>query len=60
MIDSFGLLAYLANQLLLRSSMPSAGQILLWDRVLVPLSRFGDRLSFRRIGKSVLAVWCRQ
>jgi hypothetical protein len=60
MIDSFGLLASLANRLLLRSSMPSEGQILLWDRVLVPLSRVGDRLSFHRIGKSVLAVWCRQ
>ena len=60
MIDSFGLLASLANRLLLRSSMPSERQILLWDRVLVPLSRLGDRLSFRCIGKSVLAVWCRQ
>ena len=60
MIDSFGLLASLANRLLLRSSMPSEGQILLWDRVLVPLSRVGDRLSLHRLGKSVLAVWCRQ
>jgi hypothetical protein len=60
MIDSFGLLASLANRLLLRSSMPSEGQILLWDRVLVPLSRVGDPLSFHRIGKSVLAVWGRQ
>ena len=60
MIDSFGLLASLANRLLLRSSMPSEGQILLWDRVLVPLSRIGDRLSLNHIGKSVLAVWWRQ
>jgi SAM-dependent methyltransferase len=59
MIDSFGLLASLANKLLLRSSMPSEGQVLLWDRVLVPLSRVGDRLSLNRIGKSVLAVWGR-
>ena len=60
MIDSFGLLASLGNRLLLRSSMPSEEQILLWDRVLVPLSRVGDRLSLHRIGKSVLVVWCRR
>src|SRR5262249_42700906 len=45
MVDSFGLLASLGNWLLLRSAMPSERQILFWDRVLVPLSRVGDRLS---------------
>ena len=60
MIDSLGLCASLANRLLLRSAMPSAGQVAFWDRILVPLSRIGDRLSFHKIGKSVLVVWRRE
>ena len=60
MIDSFGLCASLANRLLLRSAMPTASQVAFWDRILVPLSRIGDRLSFHKVGKSVLVVWRRE
>jgi SAM-dependent methyltransferase len=56
-LDSIGLAASLANKLLLRSSMPSRGQILIWDRLMVPLSRVVDPLLFGRLGKSVLWVW---
>jgi SAM-dependent methyltransferase len=56
-LDSAGLLASLANRLLLRSGMPTPGQIRLWDGVLVRISRFLDPLLARRLGKSVLAVW---
>ena len=55
-LDSVGLLASAANRLVLRRSQPSAAQIRLWDRRLIPLSRFTDRLLFFRLGKSVLAV----
>jgi SAM-dependent methyltransferase len=58
-LDSAGILASLANRLLLRSSMPTAGQIHTWDRVLVPCSRVLDPLLFFRLGKSVLAAWQR-
>jgi SAM-dependent methyltransferase len=58
-LDSVGLLASAANRALLRSSMPNAAQIRLWDGAMVPLSRFADRLAGYRIGKSVLAVWQR-
>jgi SAM-dependent methyltransferase len=59
MLDCAGLLASLANRLLLRAETPSPRQIALWDRVLVPISRLLDVITGRRIGKSVVAVWQR-
>lgn len=58
-LDSVGLLASLANRLLLRAAMPTPGQILTWDRLMVPLSRVADPLLRHTIGKSILAVWTR-
>jgi hypothetical protein len=56
-MDSCGALASLGNRFLLRSSMPTERQILAWDRLLVPCSRWLDPLLLHRAGKSVLAVW---
>jgi SAM-dependent methyltransferase len=56
-LDSVGLLASLANRLLLRSAHPTPGQIRFWDRTLVPLSRGLDQLVRYRLGKSILAIW---
>jgi SAM-dependent methyltransferase len=56
-LDGVGMLASLANRWLLRKSLPSAADIALWDRVMVPLSRRVDPLLGYRLGKSVLAVW---
>lgn len=56
-LDSAGLLATLANRLLLRSSMPTPRQIHVWDRLLVPVSRITDPLLRHAIGKSLLAIW---
>ena len=56
-LDSVGLLASLGNRLVLRSSMPSPGQIRLWDRAMVPLSRLFDPILGHRAGKSILAIW---
>ena len=58
-LDSTGLLASAANRLLLRQSDPTLGQILFWDRVLVPCSRVLDPLLRHALGRSVLAVWRR-
>ena len=55
-LDSVGMLASLANRLLLSQATPTLGQIQFWDSVLVRISRFVDPLVFHRIGKSVLAV----
>ena len=56
-LDSVGLLASLGNRLFLKSSMPTHGQIKLWDSALVRASRVLDPLTFRRVGKSILIVW---
>jgi len=56
-LDSAGLLASLANRLLLKSATPTQRQILFWDRILVRISRLLDPLSGYNLGKSLLAVW---
>ncbi len=57
MLDCAGLLASLANKLLLRTASPSRRQIAVWDKLLVPVSRALDRALGCRLGKTVLAVW---
>ena len=56
-LDSVGMLASLANRLLLRASQPTAAQIRLWDGRLVPASRRLDGWLRYRVGKSILGVW---
>ena len=56
-LDSFGLMASVANKLFLHQSMPSAKQIAFWDRSLVPISRLTDPLIGFSLGKSLIAVW---
>lgn len=56
-LDSVGMIASLANRLLLRSATPTMSQIALWDRVMVPCSRRLDPLFSGRLGKSVLGVF---
>jgi SAM-dependent methyltransferase len=56
-LDSIGLLASGANRLLLHQAMPTPRQILLWDRVLVSLSRIADPVLRYSLGKSLLGVW---
>ncbi len=55
-LDSAGMLLSFGNRIL-RRPMPTLGQILLWDRRVIPLSRVLDRLFAFRLGKSVLCVW---
>jgi SAM-dependent methyltransferase len=59
-LDSIGVLLSLANVLALRQSMPTQSQIIYWDRICIPASRVVDRLCRGTIGKSVLAVWCKE
>ncbi len=56
-LDSVGLLASLGNRMLLRTANPTRGQIHLWDRWMVRLSRRIDPLLGYRGGKSILIVW---
>ncbi len=56
-LDSVGLLASLANRLLLRQHMPTHRQIFTWDKVMVPVSRVMDPITLHRVGKSVVGIW---
>ena len=56
-LDCFGALTSLGNRLLLRSASPGKYQILLWDRVFVPISRVMDLAIGHSVGRSILIVW---
>jgi SAM-dependent methyltransferase len=58
-LDSCGLMASVANKLLLHQSMPSPKQIAFWDGTLVPISRVTDPLIGFSLGKSLVGVWQR-
>jgi SAM-dependent methyltransferase len=59
-LDAVGLAASAANRLFLKSAMPTESQIQVWDRLMVPLSRFIDPLLGHQVGKSVLGIWVAQ
>ncbi|MBS29108.1 MAG: methyltransferase type 12 [Alphaproteobacteria bacterium] len=56
-LDTFGLLASLANKTILQSGSPNPGQVSFWDRVLVPISRRFDKVLGYNLGRSVLGIW---
>lgn len=55
--DCVGMMASLANRLLLRQGIPTMRQIHIWDSFIIPLSRLLDPVFAHKVGKSVLAVW---
>lgn len=55
-LDSFGSLASKTNRFFLKQSAPSKSQVLLWDRYLIPISKFLDKPTGYRHGKSLLLV----
>ena len=56
-LDAVGMMASTANKLMLRQAMPGRGQVLTWDRLMVPLSRLVDPLVGRSFGRSVVMIW---
>jgi SAM-dependent methyltransferase len=58
-LDSIGCLASLGNKVILRAGIPTKNQIIMWDRLMVPLSRIFDSLFGHKIGKSIYIVWQR-
>jgi len=55
-LDSVGMLASLANRLILKSGSPNIRQIKFWDGFMVPASRWLDRVFMHKLGKSVVCV----
>ena len=56
-LDSVGAIASLGNRFVLKSDMPSARQLAVWDQLMIPLSRVVDPLLGYRAGKSIFGVW---
>ena len=56
-LDSVGCLASLMNKLILRKSNPSMSQINFWDKKIIPLSYFFDKLFLNSFGRSLYCVW---
>jgi len=56
-LDCAGVLASAANRLMMRSELPTPAQLRLWDRALIPVSRFVDSIAGYAIGKSLLGVF---
>ena len=56
-LDSVGLLASLANKLLLRASAPSDAQVKLWDTLMVRMSKVLDPMLCYTAGKTVVGVY---
>jgi SAM-dependent methyltransferase len=55
-LDSLGVLVSLANRFLLKQNNPTLKQIKIWDKFIVPCSKYADRLVNFSFGKSILAV----
>ena len=56
-LDSVGYLASLCNKVILRAGIPTKNQIIIWNRMLVPLSRIFDYAFRYKVGKSIYIVW---
>jgi hypothetical protein len=56
-LDSVGMAISLANRLILSQAMPTINQILLWDRKIIPVTKWFDRLIGYGFGRSLLGVW---
>lgn len=58
-LDSVGMLASLANRVMLRQGLPTVAQIKTWDRFLIPVSRVIDPLLGHMLGKTIISVFAR-
>ncbi len=56
-LDSVGCLASLMNKLILHQSNPSFSQINFWDKKIIPLSYFFDKLFLNSFGRSLYCIW---
>lgn len=56
-LDTFGILASAANQVMLRQSMPTKSQLAVWDKWIIPVSRVIDPVLAYSVGKSIVGVW---
>jgi len=56
-LDSVGLVASLANRILLHTHLPSKRQLKTWDQYFVPCSRILDKVIGYQLGRSILIIY---
>jgi hypothetical protein len=56
-LDSLGYFVSAANRLVMRASQPSVQQIQFWDKVIVPVSGFVDKIFHQLFGRSIVMIW---
>jgi SAM-dependent methyltransferase len=56
-LDGPGALLSLGNRLLRRQTTATRGQVLFWDRNIVPIATVTDVLTRRIVGRSVVCIW---
>lgn len=56
-LDAVGMLASVANLLILRASEPKLSQIKFWDGTIIPISRLFDPLVNFSLGRSVICIY---
>ena len=56
-MDSLGLFASVANKFFLKQTYPSAEQLRTWDKFMIPVSKWADKIFFHSFGKSILGIW---
>ncbi|HET9912523.1 MAG TPA: class I SAM-dependent methyltransferase [Anaerolineales bacterium] len=56
-LDSVGIATSLVNRLILSQAMPTVSQILFWDRKIIPVTKWFDRLTHYSFGRSLLGIW---
>ena len=59
-LDSVGLLLSLANKWILHQSHPTKKQVQTWDRFVIPMSKWVDRLLCFGLGKTIVGIWQKQ
>ena len=56
-MDSVGFFASVVNKLFLHQTVPSHKQIQTWDKLMIPVSKWADKIFFHSFGKSILGIW---
>lgn len=56
-LDSAGMIASVANGVLLKQAVPTRTQLRTWDQWMIPVSRVLDKIFLFSVGKSIVAIW---
>ncbi len=56
-LESAGMFLLLLNKFLFKSNYPSKKNIVVWDKLFIPVSKGLDKISFYSFGKTIIGIW---